>query len=286
MSAVNPKALIKNAGILEVANYSAAIPVLASDLSNAVAVKSALDALTYVRLASITDLKVSENYGDNVTEVIADDTGTVFKSSVPNVTVNGNWFEVGELSVIEKITGKSSLAVAASPVAVTTEIILAASSGAVAKGAVYVLRNKNGANTIVSSITVDVDGVALVANTDYTAKVDTDGSVTGEIGNTYITFLAATTTNKQVDVDYTYTPNASEYVGGTIENVEIPQLVVRITSTDSAGKVRVTYLVNAGFDGELVQEFVDAARAGNIGSSPFSFTGNRQGQILSYTDNV
>lgn len=287
MSAVNEKALSVNPGIVEVALNPGTIPALAADGSNAVAVRSACDALTFVRLASVVDTKVSDNRGANVVEVLADDTGIVYKAGVPDVVLSGSFFEVGNVDAISLITGKSTLDVAASPVAVTTEIILAASSGAVAKGAVYVLRNKNGANTVVTSVTVDVAGTPLVANTDYTIKVDTDGSVTGEVGNSYITFLAATTNNAQVDVDYTYTPNASTYMGETIKSKEIPSLVARVTSTDpSTSKVKIVYLVDAGFEGELITSFVDVARAGNLEGSPFSFKGNRLGTVLQFTDDV
>lgn len=279
MSAVNKKALSVNPGILEVANWSASIPKLASDLSNANAVKSACDALSFVRLASVIDTRVSENYGDNVTEVITDDTGTIYKASVPNIGITGNWFEVGELDVVSKITGKDVLNVAGSATPVTGE---AHGTGWTVATPIKV-NNKNGANTIVSSIVVKNNSTTLTLNTDY--KTYVGNGTNGELGYTYIVPLTAQT--GAITFDYSYTPNASKFIGGVIQSVEIPQLVVRITSTDSVtGKVKITYLIDSGFDGELVNGFVDVARAGNLEASPFSFIGNRQGQILHYTDDL
>ena len=77
--------------------------------------------------------------------------------------------------------------------------------------------------------------------------------------------MGVTAQTLAVTVDYSYNPNASQYIGGVIKNVVIPQLVIRVTSTDATtSKVKVTYLANAGFDGELVQAFADVARAGNL----------------------
>ena len=190
MSATNSKALLVNPGILEVATWVNTIPALASDLSNASTVKSALDALSYVRLASITDLQVSENYGNNPVEVITDDNGTIYLSTVPEVTMTGNWYEVGELSVVNKITGKATLSVASSPVAVTAE----AHGTGWTIGTPFKLLNKNGANTIVSSIVVKAGGSALVLNTDYRTFVG-DGT-NGTLGYTYITPITAQTLEK------------------------------------------------------------------------------------------
>lgn len=279
MSATNSKALLVNPGILEVANWTAAIPVLLADGSNAAAVKSALDALSYVKLASITDLKVSENFGDKQVEIITDDNGTIYKSAVPKISVKGNWYEVGEISVVNKLTGKATLAIAGSATPITAE----AHGTGWTVGTPIKLNNKDGDNSVVQSIVVKCGGVTKALNTDYAVFVG-DGN-NGTLGYTYITPITAQAT--AITVDYSYNPNVSQYIGTTIKNTVIPQLVVRVTSTDaSTSKVKVTYLINAGFDGELVQEFVDIARAGNIGASPFSFEGNRMGQVLSFTDDL
>jgi hypothetical protein len=122
--------------------------------------------------------------------------------------------------------GLSSSSVASAPVAVVGEII--AASGA-ALGEIYIIDNKMGDNTIVGAIVVDDDGTSLTLNTDYTVAVDTDGSVTGAIGNTYIVFILATTAN-QIDVDYSYTPNASTLDGYNIEKDAIPYAMYKFVS--------------------------------------------------------
>lgn len=279
MAATNSKALTVNPGILEVAVWTSTLPVLNSTLSNAATVRSAMDALSFTRLASITDLKVSENWGDKIVEVITDDNGTIYKSAVPSISIKGNWYEVGEYAAVNKITGKDTLSIAASPVTVTAE----AHGTGWTVGTPIKANYKNGANTIVSSIVVKQGVTTLALTTDYTTYVG-DG-VNGLLGYTYIVPVSAQT--NAITFGYSYTPSASQYMGGTIQNTVIPQLVIRVTSTDpETSKVKIVYLINSGFDGELVNEFSDIARAGTIGASPFTFTGNRLGQILAFTDDL
>ncbi len=279
MSATNTHALGVNPGIVEVAPYVSTLPVLLNDNSNAVAVKSALDALTYVRIASVTDVKLMENYGEKGVEIITDDNGTIYKSVAPSVTIKGNWYEAGDVDAVKALVGKTVLNVAASPVTVTGE----AKGTGWTIGTPIKLNYKDGDNTIVQSIVVKVNGVTKALGTDYTTFVG-DGT-TGLLGYTYIVGITAQTL--AVTVDYSYNPNASKYTGSTIQNTQLPNLVVRITSTDAVtSKVKTQYLVNSNFDGEIVSAFLDVARAGEIAVSPFSFSGNRKGQVLQFTDDV
>lgn len=279
MPASNTHALSVNPGIVEVAPYVTTLPVLLNDNSNAVAVKSALDALTYVRIASVTDVKLMENYGQKGVEIITDDNGTIYKSVAPSVTIKGNWYEAGDVDAVKALVGKTVLNVATTPVVVTAE----AHGTGWTIGKPFALNYKNGANTVVASITVKVNAVSKVLNTDYSVYVG-DGT-NGTLGVTYIVPITAQTL--AITVDYTYTPNASKLTGSTIQNTQLPNLVVRITSTDAVtSKVKTQYLVNSNFDGEIVSAFLDVARAGEIGVSPFSFSGNRKGQVLQFTDDV
>ena len=148
-------------------------------------------------------------------------------------------------------------------------------------GKPFALLNKNGANTQVSSIVVKAGAGTLALNTDYNVFVG-DGS-NGTLGYTYIVPVTAQTL--AITVNYSYTPNASQYTGLTVQNTKLPALVVRVTSLDeSTGKTQVHYLINSSFNGEIVRKFVDVARAGEIGNSPFVFTANRKGQVLSYAE--
>jgi hypothetical protein len=100
-----------------------------------------------------------------------------------------------------------------------------------AKGKPIKLANKNGANTVVTSITIKAAGTALVVNTDYYVYVG-DGA-NGELGATYIVPITAQT--GILTADYTYTPNSSVIMtsGG---GVSISPKVVRLTNTNAAGK--------------------------------------------------
>jgi hypothetical protein len=107
MTAINESALPKNVGLLYVADYTSSITQLLTDLSNASAVKGELDALSYDRIASITDLEIIENLAENLLKVDTDDTGTIYKATTPKISATGNWFELFETSVIEKILGQT-----------------------------------------------------------------------------------------------------------------------------------------------------------------------------------
>lgn len=93
------------------------------------------------------------------------------------------------------------------------------------------LLNKNGANTIVSSIVVKAGGSAITLNTDYKTYVG-DGT-NGELGATYIVPLTAQTL--AITVNYSYTPNASKKITFTRSGTKT-DIVARILNTDANGK--------------------------------------------------
>lgn len=117
--------------------------------------------------------------------------------------------------------------VAASPVAVTGE---AKGTGWV-QGKPIQLNNKNGANTIVSTIVIKENGVTLVLNTDYRTYVG-DGT-NGTLGYTYIVPVSARTL--AITADYSYTPNASKKI--TFNDSGNKTLkCMRVINTDENGK--------------------------------------------------
>ena len=64
-------------------------------------------------------------------------------------------------------------------------------------------------------------------------------------------------------------------------------MILRITSTDPVtSKIKQTYIIDASFTGELVTQYLDPKRAGNLANSPFEFTGNSGGGIFTYTDDL
>ena len=117
---------------------------------------------------------------------------------------------------------------AGTPVAVTGE----AHGTGWTQGTPIKLTNKNGANTIVASITVKGGGSSLVLNTDYRTYVG-DGS-NGVLGYTYIVPITAQA--GAITVDYTYTPNASKKLTFNDSGTKTTK-VMRITNTDENGKV-------------------------------------------------
>jgi hypothetical protein len=117
--------------------------------------------------------------------------------------------------------------VAGSPTAITGE----AHGTGWTQGKPIALTNKNGDNTIVSSIVVKGGGSTLVLNTDYRTYVG-DGS-NGPLGVTYINPITAQA--GAITVDYSYTPNASKKL--VFNNAGSKLLkAFRAVNTDSNGK--------------------------------------------------
>jgi hypothetical protein len=102
MSASNENALSILAGLVYVAEW-AAITALEDDLSNASAVSLELAALSYERLASVTDVQFSVNTSDKTMKVETDDNGTIYSAYEPTAKISGNWYETGEVNVLATI---------------------------------------------------------------------------------------------------------------------------------------------------------------------------------------
>lgn len=277
MAATNEKALQTVPAILEVAAYPAvAITALAANNSNAAAVIADIEGKvsSWSRVASITDLAITRNIADGLTQADTDDNGIVFSGSRAKITVKGNWFEEGDLDSIAVILGEPYVSVAASPVTVTAE----AHGTGWTQGAPFKLTNKNGDNLTVGSIVVKEDSVALVLNTDYRTFVG-DGD-NGDLGFTYITPITAQA--GVITVDYAYTPSATRYTGLDTAFRELPRLVARITTVaDADGDVDTHYIVDAVSTGDLVKNLVNSARAGDVKNTPFELSVNNGGFLVS-----
>lgn len=115
MSATNPNALQDVIGKLYVAPKVSLWVDLDDDMTNSESVRTALNALTYTRMASITDLTMSINLQDKLVEVESDDNGILKSFSLPTINITGNWFETGDVDALEVLLGIQSLAVAGSP---------------------------------------------------------------------------------------------------------------------------------------------------------------------------
>lgn len=111
MSATNENALSILAGLVYVAPRSS-ITALKDDMSNASIVAGELNALSYERLASVTDIQFSVNTSEKTIKVETDDNGTIYSAYEPTAKVSGNWYETGEVNVLKTILGLTVLDVA------------------------------------------------------------------------------------------------------------------------------------------------------------------------------
>lgn len=114
MSATNENALSILAWLVYVAPWSA-VTALLDDMSNSSIVAWELDALSYERLASVTDVQFSMNTSDKVTKVETDDNGTIYSAYEPTIKISWNWYETGEVNTLKTILGLNVLDIAWSP---------------------------------------------------------------------------------------------------------------------------------------------------------------------------
>jgi len=105
MSATEEKYLNKLPGIIEIVKDPGTLTTIAEDFANAEAVKTEIDALTFFRLASVTDLQVEDDYSD-ILKVETDDNGIIYSSANEVVKVTGNYYEIGDPAPIAEMTGK------------------------------------------------------------------------------------------------------------------------------------------------------------------------------------
>jgi hypothetical protein len=137
--------------------------------------------------------------------------------------------EINLTNIASMDAGWATLAtVAASPVAVTGEAL----GTGWTQGTPIKLANKNGANTIVASITIKENGVSLVLNTDYRTYVG--NGTNGELGATYIVPVSARTL--AITADYTYTPNTAKKLTFATSGTKTLK-VIRVENTDENGKI-------------------------------------------------
>lgn len=275
MAAINEKALSTKPWILEVALFDSSIPTLADDHSNILAYRTALDNLTYIRWASIIDTVVTDDFAGKITKIDASDTGTIYSEFEPDMSVAWSIYELDK-DFLNKIYPVALTAIAGT---VVNEIWEALWTGWTI-GQPIKLANKMGDNTTVTSIVIDADAVALIVTTDYTSYVA--DWTNGDAGFTYI--VPVTTQAGVLDADYDYTPNSATIGALVKKGYEIPRLVVRVKAQYTATLVKTDYLVDSGFEGQIIKKFTDVSLSWELGNSPFNFTANRLGTHISYDD--
>lgn len=162
---------------------------------------------------------------------------------------------------------------AASSVNITAETIATAWTQS---QPIKIAGNKNGDNTIVTSITIKRNGTALTAGTDYRTYVG--NGINGELWYTYVTPIT-TQSAGTFTADYTYVPNAKRtytisdltkaltYYSLTFENVDEngKKFTVTIPQGYSSGNMELGYPSDDAEDGVLMYpfEFTADANASN-----------------------
>lgn len=105
MSATQEKYLNKYPAVIEIVKDPGTLPALADNLSNAEAVRTAINALSLHRLASVIDLQSSEDYSDKL-KVETDDNGVIYTSVSPVIKISGTYYEIGNPSVLAEMLNK------------------------------------------------------------------------------------------------------------------------------------------------------------------------------------
>lgn len=260
MSAVNPADLSKYVGLLYVR------PAGTSD--------------AFTRLASVRGLTANYDVAQNLVEVKADDTGTVYKGSLPEARIEGELLEVFNIDLMELLFGGSRGDVAGTLVAGATQVI----ASPIIADKFYPITNQNGSGAIltINSVTGATDG-ALTAHDDYQLVVNSEG-IYGIVFNTVAGGGTLTTLSQAVTVNYDYTPNASEGITFPIAFKEAENLEIRIVATEGS-KDRTVTISEGTFEGVYGLSFLDIVEAGDIAGAQFVFKANK-GAELSIVDEI
>lgn len=255
MTAINPNALSKFVGILEVAPSSSPS--------------------SFVRLASVRDLVAIFDNAANQVDVQTDDNGTVFKGFTPEGRIEGEFLENFDRDTMEMLLGGTPSDTAGSLVSGATQVI----ASPIVADTFYPITNQNGDGSIltINSVTGATDG-ALTAHDDY-QLVENDDGIYGIVFNTVAAGGTLTTLSQAVTVNYDYTPNASEDITFDLDFTESETLVVRITATDPSGNTRVVTLSEASFEGQYNMSFLDVVRNGDIQGTTFVFKGTKGSEM-------
>lgn len=225
----------------------------------------------WTRLPSVRWLTTTINATDLI-EVDSDDNWTVYNAVNRTWSVTFELLENKNRDNMYLLFWWTKTDVAGTPVAVTNEAV----GTDLIAGTVYTLLNKNGAGTVVASITVSDTGWELVLDTNYTVSV-----VNGE---TRIVFLTATT--GATTVNYIYTPNESEALDLYIWTVELKNFKIRVTSTDDNWKITRTTLTSVKLNSEYSVSYQDIVRAGDITWSTLTFDTNKKSYFKYYNEQL
>ena len=267
MATNNIETLGKYAGEIYIGAYDSSIPSLENN--SAVDVTSYIDSnVDFVKMGGVVDIQRSHDSTANVIEVETDDEGTIYRATEPEVTFSADWYKTGDFEAVAEIVNVDIETVDGTLTTVTDEQL--STSGADQYES-FVLEKKNADGTAVTVNDVTADGTSLTEGTDYEVQVNEDG---------YTELLFIVSQTGTILADYDYTPAESKYMSTEIKTQEIPTLVAKIVSADDDGNINREYLIDAGFEGELIQAYIDPSRAGDLTGSSLEFTANKRGAYI------
>lgn len=256
MSAINSNALSKFVGILEIAPSS--------------------NPTSFTRIASVRGLIANIDTAAKQVEVKADDTGTVFKGYTPEARFEGEFLENADRDIIDLLLGGTPSDTAATPVNVTTEVLLDHPTiSEWAADEVLWFAYNSGDGSKATSIVIDHAGTPLAEGTDYEVVYDADAGKTG-----VVRIGTALTLTGDIDADYTYTPNTTESLTIDIDFTEYETFVARITGEDSSGNTRIVRLTEATFEGVYGLSFLDVVENGDITGTSFTIKATQGSQLV------
>lgn len=225
---------------------------------------------TWTNLGAVRGAVATWN-GTDIIDILSDNRWTLKKFTNLSATIGATLLETQDPDKFNLLFNSTRTLVASAPVAEPGEVI----GDDLTSGTIYTLVNKNGANTEVASITVSDTGGALVLDTDYKVKVDSQGY-------TYLVFLNATT--GETTVDYTYTPNESVQQDVTTGSNELKNFEVKL-EVSLESKVRTITIGSATLNSEYSTNFADIAEAGDVTGSEVTFDSNK-GTKITYFDEI
>ncbi len=254
MAAINPNALSKFVGILEVAPQASPGSL--------------------VRVASVRGLVSKFDNTKNKVDVKADDTGSVFKGFLGEATIEGSFLENVDVDLMTMLLGGTPNPVAGTPV---TGHVQTVAQGAWDYGIFVEFDHQNGDETVpsVNSVVGSTDG-ALTVDVDYTLIKEANG----KWGISFIAGTNISVITQSIAVDFDYTPNASEGLTIPIVFTESPRLFAKITADDGTGNLRTIVLDDCTFEGSYDLEFLDVVEAGDIKGTTFTFTGSKGSNLI------
>ena len=208
--------------------------------------------------------------GTDVVDILSDNRGSLKKFTNLTATISATLLETQDPDKFNLLFNSERTLVAGTPVAVTWEAI----GSDLSAGTVYNLVKKNGAGTLVTSVTVSDGWGALVLDTDYTLSVVN--------GVSRVVFLNATT--GATTVDYTYTPNEAVIQEVTTWANELKNFEVELQVTLDS-KLRTITIASATLNSAYSTNFADIVEAGQVEGSEVTFESNKW-TTITYTDEI